>query len=582
MKKNIFKILIIALSLAMVMTSVNLVAFADQANITAGSVKVENTYPGDTVNILQIIKPSDAARTGWVFADSTIAGHFATAYGITPTDTTLYQDVMDAVILDYEGSDNAAAASGANNASEKFRAALQAIVNSNPTWDDTDTSDANGDVTFATAANTSGAGVYLLTASTNAADPNNQWIYNNMAAYVNFGTYDATSGLPTALANVTVNAKHMTNTVNKGIDTPDESISIGDIANYTLTSYYPFFADQYKNTATYVISDSSAQLANYDEIVVKIKDTIDATTGTTLNAGVDYILTGPDGSTALAAADHGFVITMLDGEGTALAPYNGAYAGKVVEVTYQATVTSLQNGTVPNTGVVETKPTSTSNAWRTESKVITDTYACEIDKVSDDTPAKLLAGAHFVCKNGTGSDAATYKFLKAENNNGAYTLYVGSTAVDGTVTIGNTTYTVVTDLVVGSTGANLGKLIIDGLDSDNTYVFTETQAPAGYTLTTPAEWTYTIYPSTDTDASHTEKPTKETTVTEAIVSGVKTKTTTETVTFTGTPELYTCIDTKISALPSTGGIGTYIFTFVGVAVMAAAVVFFLGHKKVEA
>lgn len=40
------------------------------------------------------------------------------------------------------------------------------------------------------------------------------------------------------------------------------------------------------------------------------------------------------------------------------------------------------------------------------------------------------------------------------------------------------------------------------------------------------------------------------------------------------------IDTKLSSLPSTGGMGTYLFTIIGVVVMAgAAGAFFISRRK---
>ena len=46
------------------------------------------------------------------------------------------------------------------------------------------------------------------------------------------------------------------------------------------------------------------------------------------------------------------------------------------------------------------------------------------------------------------------------------------------------------------------------------------------------------------------------------------------------PELIKMYDSKLSALPSTGGMGTYLFTIIGVVVMAgAAGAFFISRRK---
>ncbi len=39
------------------------------------------------------------------------------------------------------------------------------------------------------------------------------------------------------------------------------------------------------------------------------------------------------------------------------------------------------------------------------------------------------------------------------------------------------------------------------------------------------------------------------------------------------------MDTTLSVMPATGGMGTYIFTFVGVLVMACAIIFFMNRKN---
>ena len=39
------------------------------------------------------------------------------------------------------------------------------------------------------------------------------------------------------------------------------------------------------------------------------------------------------------------------------------------------------------------------------------------------------------------------------------------------------------------------------------------------------------------------------------------------------------METTLSVMPDTGGIGTYIFTFVGVLVMACAIIFFMNRKN---
>ena len=90
-----------------------------------------------------------------------------------------------------------------------------------------------------------------------------------------------------------------------------------------------------------------------------------------------------------------------------------------------------------------------------------------------------------------------------------------------------------------------GTLKVTGLDEGN-YKFNETKAPKGYSLN-PEEKAFTI----------TADETKEVTA-----------------------DAGELINTKLSALPETGGIGTTIFTIVGCGIMiAAAGLFFASRRK---
>lgn len=92
-----------------------------------------------------------------------------------------------------------------------------------------------------------------------------------------------------------------------------------------------------------------------------------------------------------------------------------------------------------------------------------------------------------------------------------------------------------------------GKLVVDGLDV-GTYILKEVQAPQGYTIADEVEVTV--------EAANTR-------ATENYANAAVTVT-----------------DTKLSALPATGGIGTTIFTIAGVAIMViAAGLFFATRRK---
>lgn len=101
-----------------------------------------------------------------------------------------------------------------------------------------------------------------------------------------------------------------------------------------------------------------------------------------------------------------------------------------------------------------------------------------------------------------------------------------------------------TTLVVAENGTEKGTLKITGLDEGD-YAFKETKAPTGYKVNSDNK-TFTI----------TANETAEVTV-----------------------DAGEFVNTKLSALPHTGGIGTTIFTIAGCAIMVAAAFFFFASRK---
>ena len=136
-----------------------------------------------------------------------------------------------------------------------------------------------------------------------------------------------------------------------------------------------------------------------------------------------------------------------------------------------------------------------------------------------------MTGAKFSVKK----DDNVLEFVELED--GVYTLYTEDTVIpDGKVKV--------TDVTVGADG----KVVLKGLGA-GVYEITETLAPEGYSINT------NIPNATITKGS-----------TENVQIDVP--------------------DSKLSALPGTGGIGTTIFTIGGCLIMiAAAALFFANRKK---
>lgn len=192
-------------------------------------------------------------------------------------------------------------------------------------------------------------------------------------------------------------------------------------------------------------------------------------------------------------------------------------AGVTVEITYDAIVMS---------------DTDYSN----EATVTADTVTYEKGNTNGTEGAITIKKTN---NNHTGLKGAEFKLLKAKND--------GTTEEVSVVKVSDGVYK---HALEGETGATTkmvvaddGTLLIKGLD-EGTYSFQETKAPEGYKLVTDLK-------------------------SATIVDGN-----------TATVDAGEFVNTKLSALPSTGGIGTTIFTIAGCVIMiAAAGLFFASRKK---
>lgn len=200
-----------------------------------------------------------------------------------------------------------------------------------------------------------------------------------------------------------------------------------------------------------------------------------------------------------------------------------SHAGEQVVITYQVKVTS-ENDTITNKA---TAGHEDGNEYGSkESKI----YEGNITLTKYGENNVTLANAGFEVRKDGAADALTFVKL----SDGVYKYVPADT--EGAVT------EVVTD-------AN-GKVKVQGLDI-GTYKFKEVTAPQGYSVNT-------------TDVSATLEVAEKD---NGTASGVLTQTT-------------SMKDTKLGALPSTGGMGTYLFTIIGVVVMAgAAGAFFMSRRR---
>lgn len=343
-----------------------------------------------------------------------------------------------------------------------------------------------------------------------------------------------------------------------GGETPKakDTVAVDDTINYEITSTSPKYTAEYfdhgegeeKTNPTYKIYDTLSKgltlntlnddgsiQADSIKVFVNDKELASQTTNEKQETTTWYTLsptTGENGKT-------GFMIEFTT-------DFLKEYKGATVKVKYSVTVNeNAVVGTDGNTNDVKLEYTrkpgdsATGVPGKTTPKVYT--YGLVVKKVDGKDNKTLLSGAEF----------KLYKVEKIEKENGK--VEEKETQITNLKSMTNGTYT---------TG-NDGVVTFDGLDV-GTYRLEEVKAPKGYTLL---------------------KDKIEFTITDADLDGVIDGNSSEKVTVNGndTGRLTTTItNNKGFNLPSTGGMGTYIFTIGGLVVMAGAVLLLVSSKKKRA
>lgn len=352
-----------------------------------------------------------------------------------------------------------------------------------------------------------------------------------------------------------VNLKSEEVSITKTAETADDSditASIGDRVNYTVTADVPGYpAATLDKNKTFNIYDTLQAGLTLDADSIRVTGYVGGTEGEEINltdgnAGNPYYtLTTTD------AAD-------LDGTGVSFSlafNYDNLKDDSnakfdTIRVTYSAAVnkdalvfnSSADSGNLGNTAKLSysNNPYATTVSY----KDVTDdakvyTYGIKITKVDSDDDSQLLPGAEFtVSLSENGSNPISF----VKTGDGAY-----RKAESGTEA-GVTTVTTVT---VGAEGSGVqGMLTLSGLDAD-TYYLTETKAPDGYNkLGSPIEITIT-----DTDPA------------DGIVNDGA----------DGANGADGYVEQTVEnsdgfQLPTTGGIGTILFTAGGILLMGLGVI----------
>lgn len=318
--------------------------------------------------------------------------------------------------------------------------------------------------------------------------------------------------------DVTIQAKGFENQINKTVEETGNSVAPGDEVNYTIKEQYLYIKPNAESKEFTITDTLTNGTFKEGSLKVELWNRVGDTREKELTAD-DYTVS-EYGNTSTFTVNFG-------GE-----KYNSSYAGKTVVITYTAiagevtTDAPLSNHVASSNGtakVVEVKPVS-----------------FRVIKSNED--GEKLSGAVFTI------------YKKAEENT--------KDAVELTLENKSKVYGVkVVDMIETDTK---GEATINNLDAQGTYYVKETVAPDGYSLND------TAYELKGASAIKNG----DQTVNEDGVRYIKT-------TFTYTNfEAQLVEDTKLSSLPSTGGIGTTIFTIGGCAIMvAAAGLFFASRRK---
>lgn len=527
--KKMRKIFAVLLTLAMVL-AMSIPTFA-AANQTATASITVNNVNGANLKYVQVVVADQKSTYGWKFVDG-YATAFRTAFGLNTTDP---DDVAIAKLIELgeleNNSPNNNALFGKTNtgATEKkelasqFATALGAITISGKEV----TADSDS---FKLVDAEASAGLYVIKATKTG------YSYSDMAAYVAFA--DNATG---TLRDAVVTAKGTKDQVKKEIDEiivegqkvddQNTSITTGDVISYTITQSYPYYPAN-ATDRTFVIEDEITNATfNTNSLNVKANDT--------------NLVNGTDSDYTVAFANENKKMTITFN-------YDPAKAGKTVTVKYSVKVSDISNLDGDNAKVINGAK-AIANGKYTVAKVESAPVTFTVKKVDAADKEKTgLKGAEF-----------QLYIASTEDTSGAVEL-----------TLNDKTNTKVWALSLGDsqkkTTADNGTATFKGLDADKTYYVLETKAPAGFSLNDKAiqlTGASVVMGETTTTGGGKDKNGTEYTEVTTPVSSVT----------NFTKEDYT--DTKLSALPSTGGIGTTIFTIAGCLIMVTAAGLFFASRK---
>lgn len=324
-----------------------------------------------------------------------------------------------------------------------------------------------------------------------------------------------------------------------------ETQNLGGIIKFTIETEVPYYSNEYTTSSLqFKVTDSLTNLA-------MLIDTSHAVAVEARTGDAEYAAVDSDDYTNTAVDDATTFEVSFDSE------WIKSHGGYDVRITYYATLEEGALNTTPGSNdatVTYTNDPSNKTNFNKDTEKI---YTFDIDgEITADIIKKVKPG----------TEEGTTEPLQ----NATFTLYTDETCKTVYTNLKHAQGTAISDAQ--------GQIEFTGLAA-GTYYLKETAAPEGYSLNN------TVYKIDIVATIANEELTAWTVTVEPIDNDPETNAVNNTFTVSGgtvTPDKTTTqiMNTTLSELPSTGGIGTTIFTIGGCIIMiAAAGLFFASRRK---
>lgn len=528
------KVLAMLMASAMIMgTSVT--AFAAEGTNVDITIDKEADEKDAIVKYIQIVEADPSDPNGWKYVDE-----YADDFASVPISTLK-------TIADKEISNNYYATNDKINNTPAYESSnLAEILES---LRDDVLSESNPNTVTGDKFNVKEGGLYVVVPQTTG------YTYSPTLVYVPVNsTTDFTVDVKGSKDQIKKEIVNVTGGEVSGAPVVDggDSVTANDTVEYKVTIKYPYIADNFENPS------------------FKITDTIE--NGTFIGGTLDVEVGGTDFTDYKITDVNGEEIASIDKMTQIVIEFNKydpTKAGQDIVLTYSVKVDAdfSDENELANTATSELKLDKDGKPTKTEHKVISNPVKVVFDKVDAEDNGKKLPGSVFAIYQGdsTDEDPDTLVSIVADATD--------TTGID--LPDGYDTY----QSQLSADGTADGTVTFNGLDANKEYYIVEIIAPNGYTVDrTP----YELYGATLVSSNTTPSTRTEGVGEDAITVTVETTEYVYSDFKVNTNNLVNKIpNTTLADLPSTGGIGTTIFTIGGCVIMVTAAGLYFATRKKE-